>query len=174
MAGSFITIDIDSRQVIDTLGSLMSAMGDLTRPMREVGEYLLLSTDTRYRAEKAPDGTRWAPNADSTLLAYIRRKGGANAFSRRRTRTGGRTLNTRGTRALAIKKILRDSGQLQDHIHYQASATGVDVGTNEVYGATHQFGRGNIPARPFLGLSREDEMEVVEILRAHLRRIAGT
>ncbi|MCZ7599370.1 MAG: phage virion morphogenesis protein [Gammaproteobacteria bacterium] len=55
---------------------------------------------------------------------------------------------------------------------HAAGAKQVEVGTNLVYGAIHQFGgragRGhsvNIDARPYLGLSAEDEDEVVGILR---------
>jgi len=60
------------------------------------------------------------------------------------------------------------------------------VGTNLVYGAAHQFGMvkgyagrtrrgapipwGNIPPRPFLGLSADDETEIVRILRIYLDR----
>jgi phage gpG-like protein len=44
------------------------------------------------------------------------------------------------------------------------------VGTNKVYAATHQFGRGAIPARPFLGLSEEDVRDAVETLADHMRR----
>lgn len=47
------------------------------------------------------------------------------------------------------------------------------VGTNEVYGPTHQFGDGNrnIPARPFLGLPDADD--VLDIVENHLHRAAS-
>ncbi len=52
---------------------------------------------------------------------------------------------------------LVDTGRLRDSITYQASDDGVEVGTNVVYAAIHQFGgmagRGqkvHIPARPYM------------------------
>jgi phage gpG-like protein len=46
----------------------------------------------------------------------------------------------------------------------------VVIGTNVQYAATHQFGRGKIPARPFLLVHDEDRREAASIL---LRHIAG-
>lgn len=71
------------------------------------------------------------------------------AISKRKTATGGNTLNKKGIKALANKKILRDSGSLQDTIRYQASASRLEVGTNRVYAAMHQFG-GKKSAYPHL------------------------
>jgi len=77
-------------------------------------------------------------------------------------------------------KTLIDKARLFQSITHEASATGVEVGTNVIYAAVHQFGatieakteRGlrfrigdqfvtkqsvTIPARPFLGLDEADE-----------------
>ena len=61
---------------------------------------------------------------------------------------------------------------LRDLLHYQADADSLQFGHEPMYGATHQFGdpRRNIPARPFLGISEEDEREITEILAEHLDR----
>ena len=69
-------------------------------------------------------------------------------------------------------QTLVDTSRLRDSIHWRAHDDGVEVGTNVVYAAIHQFGsrpdgsrpRG-IPARPFLGLDDGD--------RAAVRRIVG-
>ena len=83
-------------------------------------------------------------------------------------------------------------------VSVSVSATGAAVGTNTIYAATHQFGaedrtirakKGkylrfqtgngwvtvekvtvNIPARPFLGISEEDQKEIREEFEAELRR----
>lgn len=44
---------------------------------------------------------------------------------------------------------LLDTGRLRASITYRVDASGFVVETNVVYAATHQFGRGAIPARPF-------------------------
>ena len=57
----------------------------------------------------------------------------------------------------------------------------VEVGTNVVYGAIHQFGgaagrkdrRVTIPARPFHGVSNEDRTELLAIINDHLQRAWG-
>ena len=87
-------------------------------------------------------------------------------------------------------KTLVDSARLMQSITSNASDTGVEVGTNVLYAAIHQFGgtiraktsRGlrfkigkgrdaswatrqsvTIPARPFLGIDAEDEAEIIQI-----------
>ncbi len=65
------------------------------------------------------------------------------------------------TRKSGQKKLF-SGGDLDDSIqHFLDPAGGqVEIGTNLVYAATHQFGRGGIPARPFLGLSGENLREI--------------
>jgi phage gpG-like protein len=46
----------------------------------------------------------------------------------------------------------------------------VSIGSNQIYASTHQFGRGAIPARPYLGLSTNDEQSIIELALAHMRR----
>jgi len=80
--------------------------------------------------------------------------------SRRAVEQGGRTLV--------------DRARLRDSVTHVARRDGVDIGTNVVYAAVHQFGSGDlarpkgIPARPFLGLDDEDERGILEILRRGL------
>ena len=54
------------------------------------------------------------------------------------------------------------------------------VGTNEPYAAIHQFGgkagRGrkvDIPARPFLALTAQDEADILEDIQDYFRRLIG-
>lgn len=75
-------------------------------------------------------------------------------------------------------KTLSISRTLATSIHIESSAKGVEVGTNLIYAATHQFGdrnrtirRGNgrtiridIPARPYMGITEEDMQEVTHII----------
>ena len=80
-------------------------------------------------------------------------------------------------------KPLVDTGMLADTIRYQLTpgGNGVEIGTNRFAGeweggaAVHQFGSrdGNIPARPFLGLSADDEREVLDILDRFMAQAIG-
>jgi phage gpG-like protein len=73
---------------------------------------------------------------------------------------------------------------LSGRINYQANARSVRVGSPMIHAATMQFGAaqgafgrtsrggpipwGNIPARPFLGLSQTDRAGVLEIIAEYL------
>ena len=64
--------------------------------------------------------------------------------------------------------MLTERGFLRRGIRYQVlDKSTVQVGTDSVYAATHQYGRdeANIPARPFLGLSSTDRREITAIIR---------
>lgn len=112
--------------------------------MPRFGEYLLRSAQDRFNSQEGPDGERW------TALRHPERKK-RNA-----------------------DKILTLRGFLRRSIRWQASsARSVEVGTNLVYAATHQFGRDEIPARPFLGVSDADQKELLAITLDWLREQAG-
>ena len=162
MAGTSISITLDDAALVRQLGQLIGALTHPEPALRSIGEELQRTTQDRFDPgqKKSPDGTPWARNSPVTIA----RKGRDNP--------------------------LYERGILQGSIRYQLSgARGVEVGTNLVYGAAHQFGMvkgyagrtrrgapipwGNIPARPYLGLSADDETEVVRILRDYLERQTG-
>jgi len=62
--------------------------------------------------------------------------------------------------------LLMNEGDLVSDIHYQVSASEAIVGSNLIYAATHQMGDDsrNIKARPFLGVSNDNETDLVRIL----------
>lgn len=154
MAGAMLDVTLDASQVGKALEELASRLGDLTTPLNDIGEYLHQSTDERFRQKVAPDGSPWAPLSPVTLA---RKKG-----------TG----------------ILREKGTLQDTLRKQVTSTELAFGTDRVYGAVHQFGQkkgasgktgkgrsipwGDIPAREYLGLSADDETEVLFIVQQYL------
>jgi len=147
MAGASNDIQIDDQSVRDGLRRLRSATGDLTPFFQDLGESLLNSTRARFRSQTAPDGSPWA----ALSTGYVRRK--------KRNRD----------------KILTLSGRLSGTLRYRARPDELQLGTSLIYGATHQFGRPekHIPARPFLGLSDDDQRTISATLRAHLARAAG-
>jgi phage virion morphogenesis protein len=64
--------------------------------------------------------------------------------------------------------LLESGGDLLDSIDHQVppGAAHVEIGTNMIYAATHQFGddERNIPARPYLGVSAGDESELQAVI----------
>lgn len=170
-----ITIEFDSAPVRDALNRLLDALGadGMAPAMKEIGEVLQESTKQRFVSSSAPDGTRWAPNAQGTFDSYLDRDG-------KNFRKDGR-LGAKGAARAMNKKPLVDSGLLADSIVWQLVPGGVEIGTNRFAGewdggaAVHQFGnrKGTIPARPFLGVSAEDEVAVLDIVERHLLGALG-
>lgn len=144
-----IQIEIDDRAVTQMLQRLIDA-GQNPRPaLLGVGEDLVESTKRRFETQTAPDGSRWERNSPVT----IKRKG------------RDQPLTGRGT--------------LMDQINYQLTGNDtLDVGSPTVYAAMQQFGGtksefpnlwGDIPARPFIGISTEDEQSILDTFNNYLR-----
>lgn len=73
---------------------------------------------------------------------------------------------------------LVDTENLMDSITSYYDNDGAEIGTNEPYAAIHQFGgkagRGrkvDIPARPFLVLTPQDEDDILEDVQAYFRSV---
>lgn len=144
MAGASLSIDyrFDDRQVVELLDRITRQTDNMQPVFADIGEYLLLSHAERFEAQVSPDGTPWEPLSDE----YRARKPKNQDL------------------------ILVLDGYLSGTLAYDASQDSLAFGTPRIYGATHQFGDADrgIPARPWLGLSTDDEQEILEILSDHL------
>lgn len=174
-----ITIAITDDEVSATLDALAAAMEDMTLVMDDLGELLLESTKQRFIAGEAPDGTPWAPKSATTMAAYAKR---------------GDPIDPR--------PLFGPSRQLSSQFGIATTPTSVEISSSLVYAATMQFGAqkgqfgakmgrtrpsekrpasrdffvsspwGDIPARPFLGLSDDDSANIIEELTEWLDRVA--
>ena len=162
-----IEIKLDDQAIRTALDALAKQTTNLKPAMQDIGEYLTLATKKRFDKSEAPDGTPWAANKDSTLVNYLKKRGGL---------TG-----KKATRALAKKSPLKgESGDLARQLHYNASNNTLEFGSTMIYSAIQQFGAkkgqfgkapwGDIPARPFLGLSDTDKTNIVTILQNHIKK----
>ncbi|THF60912.1 phage virion morphogenesis protein [Pseudothauera rhizosphaerae] len=181
MATDKITIEYTGADVVEALRRIHAGLGPagLRPALKEIGEDLAESTRRRFATSTAPDGSRWAPNSQLTYLGLI---------GKGDTRKDGR-VNARGAGRVSAKRPLVGSGLLAESITWQLAdgGTAVEIGTNRIYAGTHQFGAkqgeygatrrgapipwGDIPARPFLGLSAEDEAAVLGVLQGYLGRL---
>lgn len=144
-------IQLDNLTVLDALGRLQRHAGDLSPALLEIGEVLTESTKQRFADTTAPDGSDWPLNTPATL-----------EYKQGDTPLTGET------------------GVLAATIHYQLeSSDTLAIGSPMEYAAMQQFGGtkaefphlwGDIPARPFLGISDDDEQEIIEIVTGHLQR----
>ena len=144
-----IEVKIDDAQIIKALQKLQAVTGDLSPALKEIGEVLTESTKERFNTGTDPDGQPWADNSNVT----VERKG--------------------------RNKPLLDSDTLMESIRPNVIGNNIlEIGTSIEYAAMQQFGGeksefshlwGNIPARPFLGISADDERQILIILEAHLK-----
>jgi hypothetical protein len=65
---TMIKIDIDDTQVLAALNRLIEAGTDLQPALKDIGEYLVVSTRDRFQQGVAPDGTPWAANSATSFL----------------------------------------------------------------------------------------------------------
>jgi len=131
---------------------------DFTGLHKEIGEQIVSSTQERFKTETSPDGEKWTGSIRARM-------------------EGGQTLS--------------DTRRLRNSITCAARADRVEVGTNDKRASTHQDGavikakrakalkfrvgkrwavkkEVRIPARPFLGISEDDDQETNEIIRERL------
>lgn len=167
MAGASFTVTLEKVALDRHLAQLQRKLGSLTPIFDEIGGMLVTSTNQRFETQAAPDGQAWKPHTATTLL--LRAQGGIRGTRVVFRKDGGLTVRARKT--IDAAKLLILTGALQKSITHRATSSQVQVGTNRVYAAIHQFGgragRGkkvDIPARPYLGLSDADRNAILTIV----------
>ena len=63
--------------------------------------------------------------------------------------------------------ILKDTRRLLQSIKIDSNNNKAETGTNLVYAKTHNYGRGRIPQREFMWLSKEAENRMVDTVVTH-------
>ncbi|MDP2786618.1 MAG: phage virion morphogenesis protein [Pseudomonadota bacterium] len=185
-----IEIKIEDGLAIAALNRLAARASNLSPALHDVGEHLLVTTKRRFETGTAPDGSRWAPNSQATLLAHLgsrsgvwdhqgKRVGTRKGYLRQNGRLGAKGVTT----IMGKKPLIGESRALGTTINYRVSADSLEIGSAMEYAAMQQFGGskskfphlwGDIPARPFLGLSDEDTAAVVSIVSNYLRSLIQT
>lgn len=144
-----INIVVLTKDAEQALTDLANSLTDMKPALKAIGESMTESTKQRFIDSKGPDGTPWKPNKPSTL-------------ARKKSR----------------KPLIGESLMLSEQIHYDVPSNDtLIVGSSMEYAAMQQFGGsksefphlwGDIPARPFLGLSDDDQAMIAETIREHL------
>lgn len=147
-------IKVDDAQVLTTLQRLRALGANPAPAMRDIATIGEKSTRRRFRTEIGPDGKKWK----ASLRVQLR---------------GGKTL-TKGA-------------HLSGSVSSNYSRDYAEWGVNRIYAAIHQFGgragrkvgkagplRGVIiPARPYLGLSNEDQGGILDALQRRIQAASG-
>ncbi len=146
-----IDVKIDNTNVIQAMERLAKAAVNPRPALLAIGESLVVSTKKRFESSTAPDGSRWTPNKPSTLK---RKKGN--------------------------KPLIGKTRLLSQQISYALDGDGLRIGSPMAYAAMQQFGGkksrfpnlwGDIPARPFLGISDADETMILKTVNDYLRSV---
>ena len=154
---SVFTIEVKDEGVKDALQVLIGRVAKPKPILQFIGEGIEERTKQRFTTSIGPDGVRWAPNARSTIEAYIASKGGI----------GKRGKITRKGIDLATNKkpLIGESRDLARQFHVHADQTSVEIGNTMEYSAIQQFGgmagkgrKVRIPARPFLPIRESGEL----------------
>lgn len=173
-----LELEINDAQVRAAFASLQAALTDMSGPMDEIGQTMVLSTKTRMQAGTSPDGTPFAPRSAVTLARYA---------------AEGKKY---GPHPLWL------TGTMRQNIAHASGPDHVSWGSNAIQAAVMQFGAeqgefgaamgrtspsekraksqdyftpipwGRIPARPFLGLSDQDRTDITDIIDEWLERAA--
>lgn len=167
--GAGISIRIEDGEVKALLRSLQARVKDLTPAMRIVGNIVRSSVVRNFEEGGRPK--KWQPHAEATILGGIRKKD----FTRKGALRAGASKRLRGGRVLIRK------GRLMKSIKYKAYTDRVEVGTNVIYAAIHQFGgkagrksrRVQIPARPYLMVQDEDWPEMRDAIADYITKRRG-
>jgi len=142
---SNVSITINDKAVTDALSRLSAAGGNMGRAMADIGDMMVSRITEGFDQGESPYGEKWKPLADDTKHGRLR-------HNKSNFRKNGK-LSAKGRRESASGfQPLVDTGNLRNSITRNVSGNSVEVGTDLIYGATHQFGseNGDIPARPFL------------------------
>jgi len=159
------TIEYNIDTLDPALAAIAAALGDMSPVMADIGELLLVSAQDRMRDGEQPDGAPFAPRSQTTLDRYAKLD-----------LTFGAPLNV--------------SGDMRNTLFYDADKDSVEYGSNAIQAAVMQFGAakgafgkasngasipwGTIPARPFIGLSDDDQDNIVAELSEWLEEAANS
>lgn len=181
MAGAMLDVTIDVSNVGKALDELAERLGDMRVPLLDIGEYLQQSTDSRVRKQVGPDGSPWAPLSPRTLAKKkgnkVLRESGA-LLDTLRGQVSGDELQFGTDRPYGA--IHQFGGKIEHAARSQRvyfKEKGGVVGnrfvkkrqSNFAQWVSHGARTVEMPARPYLGLSTEDETELLEIVGAYLK-----
>lgn len=159
-----IQFEVRDRELMRVIREIIHNARNPRPLMVAIGEILTESTKERFSTGRGPDGQRWVTNSEVTLLQYLRRY-------RSSFRKDGRLSKTGAARVANKRPLVGESRRLSSGITYNAGRDYVEVGSPMPYAAMMQFGGskfdfpnlwGDIPARPYLGVSDADEGSILD------------
>lgn len=154
-----IELKMDAAQA--ALRKALGLLADMTLVYTDIGEYMVQATRDRFARGVSPDGAAWAPKKQSTLDRYKRMGYGALTSpligpSKRLSRE----VVTQPTR----NGVIIGSALIYSRVMQEGAAKGAFG--NDAHGRPIPWGR--IAARAWLGVSDEDERNIVATVQEHI------
>jgi len=175
MAGAFTVVaKIDDREIMAALDRMSRQARRLSPAWKNIGEALLRSTQQRFHLQQDPEGHRWQRLKDSTKASKAARgydprkiltmRGQLRDSIRYQADDGGVRIGTN----LIYAAIHQFGGKTRAHVikPKNKKALAWPGGRHPVRSVNHPGS--NIPARPFLGISRQDRDRILEVVADHL------
>lgn len=138
-----IIIDYDDKDIQAALNRLIDLGQNLVPVFDDIGQYLKQTHRYSWNNEQEPDGTPW----EELLPATWEKK----------------------KKKQQPNMMLRAHGDMLRDLITQSSADALEFGLNSDYAVYHQYGTKNMPARDVLGISREDNDEILNIIANHIK-----
>ncbi|MFA7269881.1 MAG: phage virion morphogenesis protein [Sterolibacterium sp.] len=153
-----ITVEINSRSVMDALQQLLRQGQDMRPVMDAIGQRMEERVSSRFETKTDPNGHAWSPFKPSTAKSYPKQGNGT---------------------------LLDRYGDMLGSLNHHADANSVTVGFGAVgkdgypYPAVHEFGapKANIPRRgmlmadPVAGtLGKEDEASIMGLIHGYFAK----
>lgn len=152
-----LSFQIEDDLVLDALSKVLSQIDNPRPLLMEIGEDLAESTKMRFATSTAPDGNPWAKNSEATIGIY----------------DGLFANDVRGNK----KPLVGETHRLANDIAWQLyGEDSVVIGSPMPYASMQQFGGtkaqwphlwGDIPARPYLGVSDDDHQTILDLMDSY-------
>jgi phage virion morphogenesis protein len=158
-----LTVEIEAKEITERLNRTIKNLENPEPMFRLIGKHQLVSTLQNFEAGGRP--SHWKALKAQTILGRMGGKKKVYTLS-------GKIRVPAARKAFGHKPLIR-GGTLRDLQTFEASSSGVRIGSNVPYAQYHQFGTRRIPARPFLIILPSDESAIHEIeekyISEHLR-----
>lgn len=160
-----IQITVQDEKVRMLLGTLALRMQDLSPIMREIGEIVRDSVMRNFREQRSPQGGIWEPSHRAlqehgkTLIDTATLRNSINVRADRDKVAVGTPVEYAAVHQLGVRRGSFGQFVVRVRAHTRRSRKG-DEHTVRAHTRRVSLPWGDIPARPFLGVRREDWGEI--------------
>ena len=170
-----ITLDITDAETRSAIGAMLGLLRDPTAALDDMGEYLIISTKGRFQSGTAPDGQKWKANSPLTLSRKKDKRplhGESGRLGREILKFVDQAEVEVGSNLIyaAVQQFGAKMGEFGRYSQLSRRSKYAEGDFRRNAGTVKGFPIpwGDIPARPFLGLSADDARAVLDILQEHL------